>query len=933
MALNGLHDPSGHKRTSIHQLLNPVAASPNGLDSSSYPQSNQFQTFASPSGSLPPQHVQQPYPDAGPPGSSFSLRAASWDHGSGNETLDRRRVEEDQMLRGVRPGLEQDGHFGMEGVMWPQPPEGHAVQYGNPAITPLYSDERTVIQGDHASKDHFTQQQQQEYHQAQTSVQYQPPPGTLQISERASVRLAARATAEPSPQARFQAGPFMPAYPTYVFGAIPMAPPHHVAQIEAGPSSPYLQQQPKRPAEEVEEEPQTKPKKSRAKPNAANDVNAPGASKRGFNKKRRAEAAKIQAHNAQFNRLVPSVHISDDKQQGSSSGANPLRLVPEEGTRSPDHGPLHPELQFARCMSNRYKSEQFPRCVSCTRRWAGDTCRFQGIRFFLKDENRNMVGISFMQTMKPDGPNMKFPDEWNVKLEPKHIRRVKRTVANSLLPTLKQELKHLSGVNVIRRPRESDVRATCDTCMTSIFSCSWMCRVCGREACGECFEQVQELTSVPTGAPDAEVIALQAKREKHAHANPFFLSCTRRNEHSAGDFSPVSRFCGPELEQAIKEMEAILEQSDVDALPSTPSDLSVDGSGINRPPGSSSFLGSSPLAEHTTTTPVDTRAIPSHPTKYFADSDLTDEVFRPLWAQGEPIVVTGLLDKFGIQWTPDYFLQKYFSQPCLIVECQTDTNKRVTVGEFFTWFGKYEGRTECWKLKDWPSSTEFSTAFPELFEDFSQAVPVPDYVRRDGVLNLASHFPANTVAPDIGPKMYNAMASNENPGSKGSTRLHMDMADALNIMTHAAPCPDGNVGYAAWDLFRAEDADKIRKFLKKKFKNAASNDPIHSQQYYLDVVLRKELFAEYGVKSHRVFQRPGEAVFIPAGCAHQVCNLADCIKVAIDFVSPENISRCEQLTKEFREQNQSMAWKEDVLQLRTMMWFAWLSCNRQASLS
>ena len=64
-------------------------------------------------------------------------------------------------------------------------------------------------------------------------------------------------------------------------------------------------------------------------------------------------------------------------------------------------------------------------------------------------------------------------------------------------------------------------------------------------------------------------------------------------------------------------------------------------------------------------------------------------------------------------------------------------------------------------------------------------------------------------------------------------------------------------------------------------------------------------------------------------CATQVCNLADCIKVACDFVSPENISRCETLTKEFREQNQSMAWKEDVLQLRTMMWFAWVSCIRE----
>ncbi|KAJ7789241.1 hypothetical protein B0H14DRAFT_2397649, partial [Mycena olivaceomarginata] len=75
----------------------------------------------------------------------------------------------------------------------------------------------------------------------------------------------------------------------------------------------------------------------------------------------------------------------------------------------------------------------------------------------------------------------------------------------------------------------------------------------------------------------------------------------------------------------------------------------------------------------------------------------------------------------------------------------------------------------------------------------------------------------------------------------------------------------------------------------------------------------------------------GEAVFIPAGCAHQVCNLSDCIKIAIDFVLLENIERCAKLTKEFREQINIIdgkAWKEDVLQSKAMMWFAWLSCCR-----
>ena len=191
-------------------------------------------------------------------------------------------------------------------------------------------------------------------------------------------------------------------------------------------------------------------------------------------------------------------------------------------------------------------------------------------------------------------------------------------------------------------------------------------------------------------------------------------------------------------------------------------------------------------------------------------------------------------------------------------------------------------------MQDWPPSADFKTAFPELYEDFSNGTPVPNYVRRDGVLNVASHFPSNTIAPDLGmshrnrlqqrthaiviagPKMYNAMASFDGEGSKGSTRLHLDMADAVNVMLYAANTPDGKPGSAAWDLFKAEDSPKLRKFLKRKFKGQYQHDPIHSQQFYLDSNLRKELYEEFGVMSYRVYQKPGDAVFIPAGCAHQV---------------------------------------------------------------
>lgn len=85
----------------------------------------------------------------------------------------------------------------------------------------------------------------------------------------------------------------------------------------------------------------------------------------------------------------------------------------------------------------------------------------------------------------------------------------------------------------------------------------------------------------------------------------------------------------------------------------------------------------------------------------------------------------------------------------------------------------------------------------------------------------------------------------------------MDVADAVNIMLYASPREDDQPGCAVWDLFRAEDADKIRQFLTRKFSNKVFfTDPIHSQVFYLDAELRRELAEKYGVVSSRVYQYP-----------------------------------------------------------------------------
>lgn len=204
-----------------------------------------------------------------------------------------------------------------------------------------------------------------------------------------------------------------------------------------------------------------------------------------------------------------------------------------------------------------------------------------------------------------------------------------------------------------------------------------MCRLCGREACAECFEQVKILTD-SSGAEDADVLGLQARREKHARRNPFFLACTKRNEHQAKDFSPMTRFCKTELELVIKEMEELL-----------------DSAGPDPPRLEDEILGTDGEA-----TPDDQLgSLPIHRILRFKHGELSHDIFSKLWAKGKPLVVTGLLPRFKINWTPEHFVEHHASKGCLVIHCQSDTNKRITVGEFFEGFGKYEGRKDCWKLK------------------------------------------------------------------------------------------------------------------------------------------------------------------------------------------------------------------------------------------
>lgn len=343
------------------------------------------------------------------------------------------------------------------------------------------------------------------------------------------------------------------------------------------------------------------------------------------------------------------------------------------------------------------------------------------------------------------------------------------------------------------------------------------------------------------------------------------------------------------------------------------------------------------------------------------------KMFCNPWRRGQPVLVSNVTKKLTRKlWTPESFAADFGHRKHDVVNCiNGEVISNLPMRKFWDGFDAAKrpkddkGQPMLLKLKDWPPDENFATMLPERFDDLMAALPLPEYTHRNGNLNLAGRLPGCFVRPDLGPKMYNAYGSALHP-TKGTTNLHMDISDAVNVMVYVgipkgvhteetkeafraideAGCDiltrrrvrdKGEVPGALWHIYAPTDADKIRDLLREVATERGEpievdSDPIHDQNWYLDGPLRERLYKTYGVEGYPIAQCLGDAIFIPAGAPHQVRNLHNCIKVAEDFVSPENIGNCIKLTDEFRQLSESHQNREDKLQIKNILYHAAKDC-------
>ena len=104
-------------------------------------------------------------------------------------------------------------------------------------------------------------------------------------------------------------------------------------------------------------------------------------------------------------------------------------------------------------------------------------------------------------------------------------------------------------------------------------------------------------------------------------------------------------------------------------------------------------------------------------------------------------------------------------------------------------------------------------------------------------------------------------------GGRGTTRLHLDVTDAANILTWA-PAPD-EPG-AIWHIFDRHDTTRVRQAIRALGLCSTEVDPIHSQSVYLGDNDLAAMAERFKVRPWTIRQRVGDLIVVPAGSLHQV---------------------------------------------------------------
>ncbi|ESW14774.1 hypothetical protein PHAVU_007G016300 [Phaseolus vulgaris] len=636
----------------------------------------------------------------------------------------------------------------------------------------------------------------------------------------------------------------------------------------------------------------------------------------------------------------------------------------------------------------------------------------------------------------------------------------------------------VSELNVVHADYSMTERVYCDNCKTSIFDYHRSCTKCSFDLCLICCRELRSGQLVGGADPIMLEFSWQGRGYLHGEkvnkrvnqtesndvAKPVVREWSRSGWHAESNGSIPCPKVSDECNHGFLELRSVLGQNFISDLLCKANELAQTYE-LGTPPDNfclCSRLDRNTDVRYNGMRKAASRADSSDNYLYcpravqLQEEDLGH--FQWHWEKGEPVIVSHVIDSMsGLSWEP-LVMWRAFRQmtktkhehhlDVKAIDCLDWCEGEINIHQFFTGYTRAREDWLNWpqilKLKDWPPSNLFEERLPRHCAEFISSLPFKEYTDPlGGSLNLAVKLPRKCIKPDMGPKTYIAYGFPQELGRGDSvTKLHCDMSDAVNVLTHIAEVKlepkhltaieklkqkhfeqdkrellsddqdgetnvdmhdnissainslekqnsvqvlenksgccdekedqfhqpsvgsevaiasedgiscgselkevdkvnmkqesdlsfagDGSEG-ALWDIFRRQDVPKLQEYMRKHFREFRHIHcsplkqvihPIHDQTFYLTVEHKRKLKEEFGIEPWTFIQKLGDAVFIPAGCPHQVRNLKSCIKVALDFVSPENVGECFRLTEEFRTLPINHGSAEDKLEVKKMTIYA-----------
>ncbi|KRY48017.1 Lysine-specific demethylase 3A [Trichinella britovi] len=475
----------------------------------------------------------------------------------------------------------------------------------------------------------------------------------------------------------------------------------------------------------------------------------------------------------------------------------------------------------------------------------------------------------------------------------------------------------------------------CDVCLMAIFNLHTMCRKCGFCVCMTCFSE--RLTA-----------SLNANEVDNMNDDYLWYLCTDRSTPIHYPAMMELCYCHDDLhplkiDDTVKQLQIKYRKFALPKVRQVSAELDND---------------SLPDVEHCFTN-NGKLLILKQP---YREENIAH--FRKHWRRALPIVVQNVKTTSQF-WRPSYLRRQQGNTTVIQYKITDCSSEEVLTGvSYSTFWDGFENRrkrirnpndcntTRKLKLQNWPRKGRFAELLPSTHENFYSATPMSNYVdHKNAPFNLVLALPDHLVKPDldlrlcIGYEMFPCM-------DIATTNLHSDINDSLNILTwtsipksmskrrmhdsilhHLAQ--EGldeqtmnmarerikDVG-ALWTVYKPSDSEKIRRYINSFSKlPVVYYDPIHDGTCYLNATARADL-VKRGVQPIMFLQMRNDAVFIPAGAAHQVLNLQCCVTATLEFISPEGINRSLNMLSELQTLTFEHINRGDQLQIRNIIYYS-----------